>query len=86
MSCVFGIGRQVRLPVFHGDQERAELVDGYEVLSQPYVNGMNKVEIQPLRYVGPAEQGLWRGLQPVGQADTIRPGHLTRLILAQSHS
>lgn len=83
MPCLFGIGRQVRLPVFHDDVQSEEAVDGYDVLSQPYINGINKVEIQPLRWVGPDALGLLRGLEPVGQPYTIGQAHLTRLIVTQ---
>ena len=74
----------VKLPVFHDDQQDEALVDAYEVLSQPYVNGINKVEIQPLRYDGPERHGRCRPLVPIGQPYTIRPAHLTRLIVSQT--
>ena len=84
MSCTFGIGRQIRLPVFHDDTQREEPVDGYDVLAQPYLDGVNKLEIQPLRYDGPAAEGYFRPLVPVGQPYTIGQRHLTRIILEQS--
>lgn len=72
----------IRLPVWHDDDGYVEeVVDAYEVLSQPYVDGINKVEIQPYRY-GPTAQDPWR-LVAVGLPYTIRPGHLTRLIVRQ---
>ena len=76
----------VKLPIFHDDHQQAEeMVDAYETLSQPYVNGINKLEIQPLRYEGPERYGRLRRLVPVGQSYTIGASHLTRLIVSQAH-
>ena len=75
----------VKLPVFHNDRQAEEMIDAYETLSQPYVNGINKLEIQPLRYEGPERYGILRRLVPVGQSYTIGASHLTRLIVSQAH-
>jgi hypothetical protein len=75
-----------RLPIFEHEEQTEAVVDAYDLLSQPYVNGINKWEIQPYRYVGPAHEGRLRSLEPVGQSYTIRPGHLTRLICASNRN